>query len=201
MKRFLHTLGAIVLFTGIAVAQPFNGGFFAGVSASQVDGDTYAGYNKLGLTAGAYITRKINRQTGWKAELRYIQKGAYNKGPEQNPSLYKLTLHYVEIPLMFQYFLNDHVIFEAGLAPEVYLFHKEENEDGELREEDYPPFHRFGLGADAGVSYKFNRHIIAGARYSYSILPIRQHASGQTYLLNRGQYSNVLSFTLYYEFE
>ena len=199
MKKYVCSLAFLIILTGLTLAQPFSGGFFAGVSFSQVDGDTYAGYHKPGLTAGAYITRKFNLRTGWKAELRYIQKGAYNKGPASDPSFYKLTLHYVELPLMVQYFVNEHVILDAGLAPEVYIFHREENQDGELREQDYPPFHHFGLGADGGVYYKFNEHIITGARYSYSLLPIRQHASGQTYHLNRGQYSNVLSFTLYYE--
>jgi len=36
-------------------------------------------------------------------------------------------------------------------------------------------------------------------RFNYSILPIRAHPSGQSYLLNQGHYSNVLSIALYYQ--
>ncbi len=181
--------------------QLFEGGFFAGFTASQIDGDTYSGYNKPGITAGAYISRDLQNQLNWKAELRYTQRGAYNKGNIQNPSLYKLTLHYIELPLILQYEALNKVILEIGLSPELYLFHREEDEYGVLRQEDYPEFHPMGIGGLAGVNYKLTNHIIAGTRYCYSIIPIRDHASGQTYLLNRGQYSNVISLNLFYHFK
>ena len=189
------------LFTQNILAQTFEGGFFAGLSASQVDGDTYSGFNKAGLTAGGYISAELTRNSGWKAELRYIQKGAYKKNTEQDPTLYKLTIHYIEIPLMYQYWINDRIILEGGFSPDIYLGHKEENEIGELEGEERPDYHRFSIGANAGVAYKITDNIIAGARYTYSIIPIRDHASGQTYLLNRGQYNNVVSFSLYYHFD
>ncbi len=194
---FLFVLG-LLCFT-ILKAQPFGGGFFVGATASQIDGDTYAGYNKVGLTAGAYITRELNRSIDFKMELRYIQKGAYKKGTEQDPSLYKLTIHDVELPLMGQYHLKDNIILEAGLAPGVFLFYREEDENGEFPEDN--PFKRFSLDADAGVSYMFTSHLIAGLRYAYSVIPVRDHPSGQSYRLNHGQYSNMFSFTIYYQFE
>ncbi len=199
MKIFSSFLVLFALATTISMAQPFGGGFFAGISASQVDGDTYAGYNKLGLTAGAYILRDISRKLDWKMELRYIQKGAYHKGPEQNPSLYKLTVHYVELPVMLQYRFQDKILFDAGLAPGVFLFYREEDENGEFPGDN--PFHRISLDAFAGANYALTDHLIAGLRYSYSVIPIRDHPSGQTYRLNHGQYSNMFSFTLYYQFE
>jgi hypothetical protein len=201
MKQKLSTIILTLLFTFTAYSQPFEGGFFVGLSASQVDGDTYSGYNKLGITAGGYITKDINRQSNWKAELRYIQRGAYNKGNVQNPSLYKLTLHYAEIPLMCQLEVIEKVVLDLGVAPDIYLFHSEEDEYGDLPQDDYPAFHRFGLGGLVGANYKLTENIIAGARFNYSIIPIRDHPSGQTYLLNRGQYSNVVSLSIYYHFE
>ncbi len=41
-------------------AQEFNAGIFGGVTASQVDGDSYGGYNKLGFTAGVFVNREID---------------------------------------------------------------------------------------------------------------------------------------------
>jgi len=182
-------------------AQPFSGGFFAGLTASQVDGDNYSGFDKAGLTAGGYVSRSINPSVQWKAELRYAQKGAYHKPDDSNPELYRLSLHFAEIPLLGLFRAYERTWLEAGLSPEVYLFHKEENEFGDLRAEDYPAFHRFGLSANAGIVFDAGMHLRAGIRYNYSIIPIREHASGQTYLLNRGQYSNSLGFTLYYHFD
>lgn len=190
----------LLLITVTAFSQPFEGGFFAGMSASQVDGDTYSGYNKIGLTAGGYIGSEFNRQWKWKAELRYIQKGAFKKTSIDNPDYYRLAIHYVEIPFMLQYFLNRELFLEIGLSPDVYMFHNEEDEFGDIPGDEGPAYHRFGLNAGAGIGYFITDEIIIGFRNSYSVIPMRDHASGQTYLLNRGQYNNVLALSLYYHF-
>ena len=200
MKNILPIILLLFLFD-ISYAQPFEGGFFGGVTFSQVDGDTYGGFNKMGISAGGYITKEINRKSNWKAELRYIQKGAYSKPTEENPALYKLIIHYVEIPLMYQYHINKEIILDAGISPDIYIFHKEETQDGEDPPEDGPAYHRFGLNGNIGIYYALNEKLSVGARQSYSLIPMRDHASGQTYLLNRGQYNSVISFTLYYHFK
>jgi hypothetical protein len=82
-------------------SQIFEGGFILGMTASQVDGDTYSGFDKIGLTSGAYIQMEISDNSALKMELRYTQRGAYNKQDDQNPGFYKLNLHYGELPLMF----------------------------------------------------------------------------------------------------
>lgn len=196
MKFILFIL--FVLITKISLAQTFEGGFFGGFSASQVDGDRFSGYNRLGLTAGAYITRELKRNIVFKNELRYIQKGAYKRNTEQDPTYYKTSLHYAEIPVLIQYLTRNDLYLEAGLVPEILLYSREENEDGIIPTDQTLPYHRFSLEGTAGLGYFFTKNLSAGFRYTYSILTARDHASGQTYLLNRGQYNNVLSFSLYY---
>jgi hypothetical protein len=181
-------------------SQTFEGGFFGGVSASQVDGDRFSGYNKVGLTAGAYVTRKINRSLNWKMEIRYIQKGAYKKNTEFDPTMFKTSLQYAEVPFLLQYFYNRRVFLEAGLVPEILLSSKEESEAGIIPADQSLPFHHFSAEGTAGVGYFLTDNIAAGFRYTYSILTARDHASGQMYMFNRGQYNNVLSFTIYYHF-
>ncbi len=200
MKHFI-TIFCLLFISSLAHSQVFEGGFFFGMTASQVDGDTYGGFNKMGLNAGGYITKEISRRANWKAEIRYVQKGAYNGPTNENPSLYKLLIHYVEIPLMYQYHINDKVIVDAGISPDIYLYHKEEDEYEIKDPDDGPAYHRLGLNGNIGVYYSLTDRLIAGARQSYSLIPMRDHASGQTYLLNRGQYNNVISFTFYYHFE
>lgn len=181
-------------------SQSFTGGFFGGLSASQVDGDLFSGYNKVGLTAGAFTIYNINRNLKWKTEIRYIQKGAYKRNTEMDPTLFKTSLHYAEIPFLIHYIYNKKVFLEAGPVPEILLASKEENEDGEIPESQILPFHRFTLEGTAGLGYFISDNLAAGFRYTYSLLTARDHASGQTYMLNRGQYNNVLSFTVYYQF-
>jgi hypothetical protein len=199
LKQILIFLFIIISFS--SYSQQFEGGFFAGVSASQIDGDNFAGYNKGGLTAGAYITREITRNIKWKTEIRYIMKGSYQKYTEENPVYYKTTLHYAEIPVLAQYFFKGKTFFEFGLLPEVLLSSKEEDEGGIIPTDQTLPFHRFSLEATAGMGYFLTKNIAAGFRFNYSVLTCRDHASGQTYYANRGQYNNVLSFSVYYHFK
>ncbi len=199
MRKFILIL-LFILPSIICFPQQFEGGFFGGFTASQIDGDLFSGYDKVGITAGAYTSHRINQNLSWKAEIRYIQKGSYKKYTEQSPDMYKTSLHYAEIPLLIQYFYNKKVFFEAGPVPEILLKSKEETEDGIIPEDQSLPFHRFSLEAAAGLGYFVSRNIAVSFRYSYSILTAREHASGQTYLLNRGQYNNVLCFSAYYHF-
>jgi hypothetical protein len=93
----------IILFTlssAFSFSQSFKGGIMAGLAGSQVDGDTYSGYNRLGFLAGAYVGHDIANKFDWQFELKYIQKGSYKR---QNPdagdlTIYKLRLNYVEVP-------------------------------------------------------------------------------------------------------
>jgi hypothetical protein len=66
-----------------AEGQQLNTGLFGGVTASQVDGDSYSGFNKLGLTAGFFINSHIAYQIYWQAEIKYGTRGVY-KGPSDN---------------------------------------------------------------------------------------------------------------------
>jgi opacity protein-like surface antigen len=179
-------------------SQQFEGGFFGGFSASQIDGDTYSGYNKLGFTSGAYATRELTRNLNLKLEFRYIQKGANKKVTENSMSIDKTKLQYAEIPLLLQYFYNKEIFLEGGLIPEFLLASAEDFGDGYI--DPTNPFHRFSLEGALGAGYFISNHIAIGARYSYSLLPARDHASGQILRLNLGQRNNVISFSLYYHF-
>ena len=179
-------------------SQQFEGGFFGGFSASQIDGDTYSGYNKLGFTAGAYATRELNRNFNLKTEVRYIQKGANKKVTENSMSMDKTKLQYAEIPLLAQYFYNSKIFMEAGLVPEFLLASAEDLGYGYA--DPTKPYHLFSLEGALGAGYFLSEHFAAGARYTYSLLPTRDHASGQIFRLNLGQRNNVISFSLYYHF-
>jgi len=196
VKHIFITFLIFIAFPGFS--QQFQGGFFGGFSASQIDGDTYSGYNKLGFTAGAYATRELSRNINLKTEVRYIQKGANKKVTENSLSMDKTKLQYAEIPLLVQYFYNNEFYFEGGIVPEFLLASAEDFGDGFI--EPTNPYHLFSLEGTLGAGYFLSRHIAAGARYTYSLLPARDHASGQILRLNLGQRNNVISFSLYYHF-
>jgi hypothetical protein len=182
-----------------AFSQYFKGGVVAGLSASQVDGDTYFGFNKLGLLGGGWVRWMFTDDVSGQLELRYIMKGAYAVDNVNKPYyLYKLVLHYVDVPVIINYHYRERVLFQLGLSPEFLVLNREYDANG-VTPEDAPPFHLLNLSAIGGISYVFLERFAANVRYNYSVLPIRAHASGQTYLLNRGQYNNVLTFSIYYQ--
>ncbi len=197
MKHFLF----IFLLSALSVivsSQNFEGGVLLGLTASQIDGDDYRGYNKVGLQGGGWVRRMFTYTLSGQMEIRYVQKGALKTNTVDDPTYYRMALHYIDIPLMAQYVYNENVVFELGIGPEVLMTAKAKDEYGDAQIAD-PKHYRFTMSAIAGVGYRFLEVYSIHFRFNYSVLPIQAHSSGQSYLLNQGKYSNVLSFALYYQ--
>lgn len=197
MKHILFIILLSVL-TSVAYPQKFEGGILLGLTASQIDGDSLSGYNKVGLQGGGWVRHMFTYTVGGQMEIRYTQKGALKTRNTGDNDYLKTALHYIDIPLMVQYIFNENIVLELGIDPEVLIAAKVEDENGPLEPID-PKYNRFTLGAFAGVGYRFLEVFSIHLRFNYSILPIQAHPSGQTYLLNQGNYSNMLSFALYYQ--
>ena len=48
-----------MLGSAVAYGQEFSYGIYGGITASQVDGDSYSGFNKLGGTGGLFFKKHI----------------------------------------------------------------------------------------------------------------------------------------------
>ena len=77
MRKRLSIVYCLLSIVYSLSAKQFKAGVTAGIASSQVDGDTYAGYNKAGIFAGAYVTKRLAPESKWSAsfEITYIQKG------------------------------------------------------------------------------------------------------------------------------
>jgi hypothetical protein len=62
-----------------------------------------------------------------------------------------------------------------------------------------PTFKSGDLSGNVGLFFSLTQRWRFNVRYSNSILAVRPHSNGQTYKWNRGQYNEVLSFTLHYK--
>ncbi|HZG00505.1 MAG TPA: outer membrane beta-barrel protein, partial [Chitinophagales bacterium] len=121
MIRHLFTclLWAAVFSPCSAHAQTFSGGFFAGVTGTQVDGDKFAGYNKGGFTVGATAQYPLAPKFLAAIEIGFTQKGAQSKqlvstsGPAF-PNVYNLRINYVDLPLMIKFY--DRHTFGLGVG-------------------------------------------------------------------------------------
>lgn len=196
----------LTLGTMKALAQSFNAGLIAGATASQVDGDKYYGYHKLGLTAGAYVNLPVSTHFALQMELKYTQMGAHSSIREQvefNYLPYNLRLHYAEIPLMLRYDFGhftvygkslDFLTLEAGISLDFLLKHRGEMDYAT----QYWKLNFFSATGNIGAHLSLTDHIGVGVRWMYSILPMQTNPTPQWFFDHC--YNKVLQATMTYNF-
>lgn len=200
MNKFLY-ISPILLLLFLSIdhcqAQKLDGGIYAGLHASQVTGDEMGGYNKFGLSAGAFVMIPFNRKSGLQMEVSYIQKGSRERVDEENPNPYPyyIITDYMEVPFLY-YYKSKPFILEGGLTAGILV----NGEDGDNSANLFNvPFNPFEFGAILGISYAISDQLRIKWRINNSILPMRGEASGR-YRWRQGQYHSGLSFTLNYHF-
>jgi hypothetical protein len=185
----------------IKAQKRFVAGVKAGLSTSQVAGDTYGGFHKAGGAGGIFVTGMLNEKWTAQLEMIFIQKGSkYTGNPDIGDySYYNLRLNYLEVPLLFQFHQKK---FTFELGPSFgYLISSQE---------DYylnngPAFNPYSfknteIGAGAGIEYRLIKNLFINWRYSNSILAIRKYTPATRTRYIPGQRNNVLAFTLTYRF-
>ncbi len=201
MKKYTLLLTFIFLYLS-SFCQEENNTFkphiFSGLVFSQVNGDTYAGFNKLGFHAGVGVKIKMTDKIGLGLDMGYIQKGSRKPQNINNNdfSIYRMALHYVEVPVYMTYY-QDRFDFEIGITTE-YLLKSVEERDGLLiRPEDFYPFKTVDFNYMVGFNYSINEKWRSQIRYSHSILPFRKIGNqGIGSLVISGQYHSVVMFTI-----
>lgn len=208
--RILASAGLFIvyclLFT-ISQAQPFKAGLLAGLATSQVDGDGFAGYNKAGMFAGGFVSKKFSPESKWTGmfEITYIQKGS-----KKNP-IYRVKLNYAEVPLLVKY---DFIVSDSangsrtnfgvlgGIAIGTLVKSEESDAFGVLT--GGTPFQKVDVSYVLGLSYALTEHIGFEARIEYSLIPVRKGGSSTYYpnwtsnVFKPGYYNNLLVFAFRY---
>ncbi len=197
MKKFLLLL--LLIPQTYIYAQRFDGGVMFGITASQIDGDRYAGYNKGGLTGGVFVNTPFSQNLSAQMELKYISKGAANKNTADNTGYYRAKLQYIEMPVIAKYKVLNNFIPEAGLGFG-YLFKAGIDLDGNGYYPYDPPLNKFEFSMIVGISYEAFENFFMNARFSYSLIPVRRYNTGLPIYAVSGFYNNVLCFSLYYQF-
>ncbi|NLB26008.1 MAG: PorT family protein [Bacteroidales bacterium] len=201
MKNIL-ILFTLLTVTYVAKAQRFQGGILGGFNASQVEGDSFKGYNKPGIIAGGFVQTDITPAIIAGMEIKYSQKGSRKriKPKDPEPEKYIMRLGYIDIPLFIGFRTHEQGAILAGITPGYLIHGKEFNELGEFPEEDRHPFNNFDLQPFLGFQYDILDNVRLDLRFALSVIPIRghpgEHATNYYWLNN--QFNNVISLALYY---
>ena len=110
----------------------FYGGLVSGMNFSALGGDVYDGYHKIGFNGGAVVYGRIFRRLLASVEMLYTMKGC--RGVRAYDSYYAGTfveryyvdLNYVQVPLVFNFLLNDKWSMGLGAAYNQLLKSKED---------------------------------------------------------------------------
>jgi len=199
-------LWLLIRFSGGVSAQTFHGGILFGFSAAQVDGDSYAGFDKPGLQGGVFVSTPLTPYLGARLEIKYTGRGARNPASDDNTGAYKLGLHYIDLPVLATISIKQVASIEIGLVPGYLFAAQGEDDAGKLPEEYLVDFKKFDLGTLLGVSINISQKIAVNIRYSYSILSIRDLESagayyswfGQLFGNSEGDFNNYLTLGFNY---
>lgn len=199
MKKIIGVI-FIVYFTHIN-AQTFYGGVKLGLVGTQISGDMLSGYNKPGPIIGGAVGQYFDKKTALQMELYYIQKGSKNPRTVDTGAVagYRLRMDYVELPLIYRRYFSDYFAIEGGASGAILFNVYEGDYNGNLAN-GLNDFHRFDISGKFGFLFQLSKEWNLSLRYSGSLIPVRPHKSGVTYQNNRGQYHDIVGFSVFYFF-
>jgi hypothetical protein len=210
-KLFLFILLLAVSF--VTEAQ-FKGGFYVGINGSQVDGDNYVGYYKLGLNIGPTAMYPISKRFDAAFEILYSQKGSQSKIIEGFPRQLFFKLDYIEVPILINFHAPntesfkkdkdqklDKVILTAGLSIARMVNDTLDRNPipgypNNLPEDVFFRPNHLDFNLILGGAYQLTDHWQINIRYNYSITPIGFSSNSRS--RNQGLYNNLVSFRIGY---
>jgi hypothetical protein len=183
-----------------AQKRNFKGGLLAGPITSQISGDGLGGWDKFGLTAGAWVNVPFTDRASATLSMKYINKGSRTKRDTINFITFGYYLNYIEVPLWFSYRVSrkpeSNLLLSGG--PVVGFLMKQKIRSNGYDYEVNPPFENLDVGLELGISYwlspSFGVHVIGTS----SVLPTRPNP-GQTNpgsYYERGNYNQTLQLLL-----
>lgn len=181
-------------------SQRFKAGIIAGFTTSQVSGDELSGFNKSGFEFGGLVAASLSQKFDVSFQIVFIQKGS--KKP-MHPDIgdyeyYRMSLNYIEVPVLFHYNFSKKIQFEFGPAFGALISSKEEDEFGEIPAPK--EFKSYDFSLMIGMSYMLFNNFYLNLEGSNSVLPIREAGVEGGQKVNIDQFNSVLMFSFKYIF-
>ncbi len=206
LKNYISCLFLCIFVIGASHAQRFSAGLVLGFNASQIDGDFYAGYHKIGLVGGLQGFVAIKEKVDLGLELRYSQIGSRSVTNNQNTiEPFSATFNYAEIPVTINYkdwYMEDEdyyrIHFHCGLTYARLISTKFKNPDSSFNDlldffnEDY-------FGALIGATYFINKKIGVTMRFNRGIFFLYKNEDSNP-VNHPSLFSKHLTFSGIYKF-
>jgi opacity protein-like surface antigen len=197
MKRTL-TLLTFAIISLSAYSQRFSGGILAGFNASQVDGDTYSGYNKFGFALGAFTNTQFSEKVTGELQIKFMQKGASKPVTEDDATKYTSKLNYIEIPVLIRYHQSKKISWHLGPGFGYLFKYSVEDENGSLTGSSIG-FRKFELSGIAGMQYQIIEKLGVSLSFSYSLISISDFVRDPIHFRQPGQFNNLFSVLVAYK--
>jgi len=204
MKQVYLILFLLGITSMLSYSQRFEGGVLGGLSASQVDGDTYTGYHKPGIVAGGYVQTNLSRMVFIGMELKFAQNGS-RKNPDpkvpDDQTKYIMRLNYAEMPVYLGVRTSEKISLLAGLSPGYLISGTEYNNYGKFVEADQHPFNALDVEGMLGFRFQLTDRLNIDLRGQYSLVPIRELPGDALWYWRDSQFSNLLTTTILYRLD
>jgi len=207
MKKIILS-SLLVLVFGFANAQKAEFGIKGGLNSSNFSGDT-EGVDfkpKVGFNIGAFASIKLSEKITLQPEILFSTQGAKAENVNANVNGVNYTadidfnLSYINIPVMFKYYVADKFNFEVG--PQIGFLTSAEtstklegfNQTVDQNAKNY--FESVDFGFNLGAGYDFTNNISAGIRYNIGLSNILKTEAGD----NSKSQNSVFSLSVGYKF-
>jgi len=174
MKKIIFILIASCTLSPL-YAQIHEAGIKGGANFANLHGDVDDNHIKIGPHLGGYINFEILDDLYFQPELLYSLQGASFKNEEVNMN-YKDHLHYINLPLLVNYYLTEEISVHGGAYIGAFLFGKRKgNQFGQEINEAIENIKFLDFGLVLGVGYTLRNDLTIGARYNLGIANIADH--------------------------
>ncbi len=188
-------------------AQRFLGAVSLGMNLTQVDGDEFFGFHKVGLNVGPMVIVPLGKNRNWSVsmELLYSQKGSYHNGSTDSTE-FRMNLDYAEVPVLVHF--TDKKLISGGLGFSYgQLVNYKETKNNFY---DSIFFYQTGLSNNdisviADLQIRIWSKLWANIRYQYSMksnrtVLVKDPSTYPRMEYTRYQYNNVISIRLTWVF-
>jgi len=209
MKKVLLIAAVAVFGLSNVNAQEVSFGPKAGVNFATLNGDVEEADMKIGMHIGGAVELMFNEKMGLQAEILFSMQGTkseYSESETYGGVTYsykeeeKLKLNYINIPVMFKYYVANGFNVEAGpqvgiLASAKAEYDYEETvtgggsdytDSGSAEQDVDSLFKSVDFGMNFGLGYKMDNGLNFGARYNLGLMNINDTANSDDYKISNG---------------